>query len=83
MDVKTTFLNGVIEEEVYIEHLEGLETFNKELYVYRIKKALHGLKQAPRTWYTMIDRYFTRLGFTKSEADANLYHIVVEDKCLL
>ena len=41
------------------------------------------LKQAPRAWYTQIDNYFTRLGFTKSEADENLYQIVVEGKLLI
>ena len=44
---------------------------------------LYGLKQAPYSWYTQIDIYFTRLGFTKSEADANLYQIVVEGKLLI
>ena len=83
MDVKTTFLNGIIEEEVYIEKPEGIEIFNSESHVCRLKRALYGLKQAPRAWYTRIDIYFTRLGFTKSEADANLYQIVVEDKLLV
>lgn len=44
---------------------------------------LYGLKQEPRAWYTMIERYFIRLGFTKSEADANIYHIMVEGKLLI
>jgi hypothetical protein len=44
---------------------------------------LYGLKQAPHAWYTRIDNYFTGLGFTKSEADANLYQIVVEGKILI
>ena len=44
---------------------------------------LYGLKQAPHDWYTKIDNYFIGLGFTKSEADANLYHIVVEGKLLI
>jgi len=44
---------------------------------------LYRLKQAPRAWYTKIDNYFTMLGFTKSEADANLYHIMVEVKPLI
>ena len=44
---------------------------------------MYGLKQAPRAWYTRIKNYFTRLGFTKSEADANLYQIVVEGKLLI
>eukprot|EP00253_Pinus_taeda_P005176 PITA_05176 len=78
MDVKTTFLNSMIEEEVYIEHLEGFDTFNKESLVCKLKRAMYGLKQAPHAWYTRIDNYFTGLGFTKNEADANLYHIVVE-----
>ena len=49
----------------------------------RLKRALYGLKQAPCAWYTRIDSYFTGLGFTKSEADANLYQIVVEGKLLI
>eukprot|EP00253_Pinus_taeda_P006304 PITA_06304 len=83
MDVKTAFLNGNIEEEVYIEQPEGFETFDRESHVCRLKRALYELKQAPRAWYTRIDNYFTRLGFTKSEADANLYHIMVEGKQLI
>eukprot|EP00253_Pinus_taeda_P013649 PITA_13649 len=50
MDVKTTFLNGVIEEEVYIKQLEGFETHEKRTHVCRLKKALYGLKHAPRAW---------------------------------
>eukprot|EP00253_Pinus_taeda_P010236 PITA_10236 len=78
MDVKTTSLNEVIEEKMYIEQMEGFDTFNKELHVCRLKRVLYGLKQAPHAWYTRIDNYFTRLGFTKSEVDENLHNIVVE-----
>eukprot|EP00253_Pinus_taeda_P005968 PITA_05968 len=81
MDVRTAFLNGQIEEEVYIEKPEGFDTFDHESHVCRLKRALYGLEQAPRAWYTKIDNYFTRFGFTKSEVDANLYHIVVKDLC--
>ena len=49
----------------------------------RLKIALYGLKQAPHAWYTQIDSHFTRLGFTKIEADENLYQIVVEGKLLI
>ena len=49
----------------------------------RLKRALYGLKQAPPAWYTGIDSYFTRLGFTKSEVDANLYQILVQGKLLI
>ena len=47
-DVKTNFLNGVIEGEVYIEQSLGFETHDKETHVCRLKKSLYGLKQAPR-----------------------------------
>eukprot|EP00253_Pinus_taeda_P020111 PITA_20111 len=77
------FLNKVIEEEVYIEQLEGFEIFSSESHVCKLKRALYGLKQAPRGWYTQIDSYFTGLGFSKSEADPNLYQIVVEGKLLI
>ena len=45
MDVKTTFLNGLIEEEVYIEQPQGFETDDQEAYVCRLKKALYGIKK--------------------------------------
>ena len=50
MDVKTTFLNGVI-EEVYIEKPQGFEIDDQKTHVCRLKKILYGLKQAPRAWY--------------------------------
>jgi hypothetical protein len=77
MDVKTTFLNGVIEEEIYIEQPEGFEVHNRASHVCRLKRALYGLKQAPRAWYNRIDNYLLGMGFTKSEADSNLYYILV------
>ena len=83
MDVNTSFLNGVIGEEMYIEQPKGFDTFNRELHVWRLKRTLYGLKQAPHAWYTRIKNYFIGLGFTKSEADVNLYHIVVKGKWLI
>ena len=77
MDVKKIFLNGVIEEELYIEQPEGFDTFDQDSHVCRLKRAFCSLKQAPRVWYTMIDSYLTGLGFTKSQADENFYHIFV------
>jgi hypothetical protein len=77
MDVNTAFLNGLIEEEVYIEQPRGFEVHGSDSHVCRLKKALYGLKQAPRTWYSKIDTYLQQMGFMKSEADPNLYFIVV------
>ena len=68
---------------MYIEQLEGFETFDRELHVCRLKRALYGMKQGPCAWYPKIDSYLTGLGFTKSEADATLHHIVVEGKLLI
>ena len=49
----------------------------RESHVCRLKKVLYGLKQAPRTWYSRIDTYLQQLDFQNSEADPNLYYIVV------
>ena len=78
MDVKTTFLNGKIEEEMYIDQPKGFEMFDHELHVYHLKRALYGLKQAPHASYTRINNYFTKI-----EEDANLYQIMVEGKLLI
>nr|GEW11159.1 retrovirus-related Pol polyprotein from transposon TNT 1-94 [Tanacetum cinerariifolium] len=51
MDVKTTFLNGELKEEVYVSQPEGFVNPDDSTHVYRLKKALYGLKQAPRAWY--------------------------------
>jgi hypothetical protein len=77
MDVKATFLNGIIEDEVYIEQPKSFEVQGRESHVCRLKRALYGLKQAPRAWYSRIDNYLQGTGFTKSDVDSNLYYIIV------
>jgi hypothetical protein len=83
MDVKTTFLNGEIEEEVYIEQPNGFVINGKESHVCKLKKALYGLKQAPHAWYARIDEYLMSLGFNKSVVDANLYYKVDNGESLI
>jgi hypothetical protein len=73
MDVKSTFLNGDLEEEVYVEQPEGFQLTEKKDYVCRLKKALYGIKQAPRAWYYRLDRYLHQQGFKKGTVDSNLY----------
>jgi hypothetical protein len=83
MDVKTTYLNGVLEEEVYIEQPQGFEVENRKTHVCKLKKALYGLKQAPGAWYGRIDNFLTSLGFTKSKVDSNLYFKVMNDELVI
>ncbi|KAI5351334.1 hypothetical protein L3X38_004225 [Prunus dulcis] len=73
LDVKSAFLNGILEEEVYVDQLKGFVVKGSESKVYKLHKALYGLKQAPRAWYSEIDGYFAECGFTKSQSEATLY----------
>jgi hypothetical protein len=73
MDVKSTFLNGDLEEEVYMEQPEGFSLTDNPDYVCKLKKALYGLKQAPRAWYYRLDKYLQDKGFKKGIVDSNLY----------
>jgi hypothetical protein len=65
---------------VYIEQPKGFEVEDRKTHVYRLKKALYRLKQAPRAWYGRIDSFLTSLGFTKSKFDSNLYFKVMNDE---
>jgi hypothetical protein len=73
MDVKSTFLNGDIEEEVYMEKPEGFSLKDNPNYVCKMKKALYGLKQAPRAWYYRLDKFLQEKGFKKGTVDNDLY----------
>ena len=83
MDVKSAFLNGYLEEEVYVEQPQGYEVPVQEHKFYRMKKALYGLKQDPRAWYSWIDSYITENGFHKSESELVLYTKLDEQGKLL
>jgi hypothetical protein len=83
MDVKSTFLNGELEEEVYIEQTEGFQLSENTDYVCKLKKALYGLKQARRAWYSRLDKYFQQAGFRNGSVDNNLYIKVSQGNILL
>ncbi|BBH04495.1 multidrug resistance-associated protein 9 [Prunus dulcis] len=73
LDVKSAFLNGVLNEEVYVDQPSGFVMQGSEDKVYKLKKALYGLKQAPRAWYDEINSYFIKTGFYRSPSEATLY----------
>ena len=73
MDVKSAFLNGILQEEVYVEQPKGFVDPHKPDDVYKLKRALYRLKQAPKAWYDRLIAYFTKHGFKKRFADTTLF----------
>ncbi|CAI7909184.1 unnamed protein product [Closterium sp. NIES-54] len=71
MDVTTAFLNGVLEEEIFMTQPEGFDDGSGR--VLRLKNALYGLKQAPRQWYMKLRGVLEEIGFTPSTADHSLF----------
>lgn len=69
MDVKTAFLHGELEEEIYMEQPEHFEVKRKEDYVCWLKKSLYGLKQAPRQWYKKFESVMGEHGYKKTTSD--------------
>jgi len=83
MDVKSTFLNRDLEEEVHIEKPDRFILENDPKHLCKLKKALYGLKQAPRAWYYHLDKHLDQQGFSKGLADSNLYIKIDHDKLLI
>nr|GEV27356.1 retrovirus-related Pol polyprotein from transposon TNT 1-94 [Tanacetum cinerariifolium] len=75
MDMKTTFLNGPLKEEVYVAQPDGFVDPDHLEKVYQLRKALYGLKQAPRAWYDELSKFLTSKGFTKGTIDPTLFTI--------
>ena len=67
------FLNGFLQEEVYMQQPEGFKHKTYPHYVCKLKKALYGLKQAPRAWCDRFSGLLKDLGFIQSMADYSLY----------
>ncbi|GLI65657.1 hypothetical protein VaNZ11_009257 [Volvox africanus] len=72
MDVKTVFLNGILEEEVYVLQPPGYDEGNWQK-VCRLQKSLYGLKQAPHAWYTRLHEELKQMGFQVLQADPGLF----------
>jgi hypothetical protein len=73
MDVKCAFLNGYINELVYVEQPLGFDDDKKPNHVYKLKKALYGLKQAPRAWYERLRDYLLSKGFKMGKVDTTFF----------
>nr|GFB58311.1 Gag-Pol polyprotein [Tanacetum cinerariifolium] len=65
MDIKTSFLNGILKEEVYVSQPPGFVSKQYPDHVYALDKAVYGLKQAPRAWYKVLSQFLIESGFQK------------------
>jgi len=83
IDVKNAFVNAPLEEEIYIDQPAGFIKKHKEDYVYRLHKALYGLRQASREWNRYLDRFLKNIGCVPSEADPTLYVLKREEYFVL
>ncbi|GJZ24521.1 retrovirus-related pol polyprotein from transposon TNT 1-94 [Tanacetum coccineum] len=83
MDVKSAFLNGFINEEVYVAQPPGFVDFEKPNHVFKLKKALYGLKQAPKAWYDRLKAFLLDHSYTMGLVDNTLFtkkkdsHIII------
>lgn len=82
LDINNAFLQGNLEEDVYIAQPAGFVDKEKPHYVCKLRKALYGLKQAPRAWYMELRNFLLASGFINSEADASLFILLHRDFAL-
>ena len=73
MDVKTTFLHGDLDKEIYMQQSEGFVVLGKEHMVCNLTGSLYGLKQEPRQWYKKFDSFMTKSEFCIDEKDPCCY----------
>ena len=83
LDVETAFLNGYLEEEVYMEQPHGFVEPGKEEYVCKLQRSLYGLKQSPRAWYERLHEYMMEMGFERNVADHSEYSQRNGEECLV
>nr|GEV64247.1 copia protein [Tanacetum cinerariifolium] len=82
MDVMTTFLNGILREEVYVSLPDRFVDKDNLNHVYKLKKALYGLKQALRAWYDLVPKFLLSQEFSKGTVDPTLF-IRIQGKDIL
>ena len=80
MDVKSVFLNGFINELVFVEQPSGFEEPRYPNHVYRLHKALYGLKQAPRAWYERLRDFLLNKGFKIGRVDTTLFTRIINEE---
>jgi hypothetical protein len=73
VDITTAFLNGVLEEEVYMYQPQEFVAKGQENLVCKLKRSLYGLKQSPRCWNSTLDEFLKQLGFVQSTSDPCIY----------
>jgi len=83
MDVKISFLNGFINEEVYDSQPPNFEDHQHPNHVYKLKKVLYGLKQAPRQWYERLSNFLLSHGYDRDKIDKTLFIIKSKSSIIL
>ena len=83
LDVKTAFLHGELKETVYVTQPEGFQVKGSERKVYKLNKALYGLRQAPRAWNNKLNRILLEFGFEKCSKEHSVYRKTVEHNILV
>lgn len=83
MDVKSSFLNGVVSKEVYVKQPPGFEVSIYPEHVVKLKKSLYGLKQAPRAWYERLGNFLLENNFQKGKVDTTLFRKTLKNDILI
>ena len=73
IDIKSTFLNGYLSKNIFVEQPPGFENHVYSDYVYKLNKALYGLKQAPRAWYEILSKFLIENDFVRRSVDTTLF----------